>query len=131
MLNNQVPSALKKWFVLHFVADIIFAIPLFIIPVQFLTALGWQSIDPVTTRMVAAALFGIGGESLLARNASVDSYNTMLSLKIIWSAFAVIGLSWALFTGLFANYIIGISLLVIFVAFNILWTYWKFRLKYS
>ena len=43
-----------------FIADIVSAVPLFIAPVYCLELLGWPSPDPVATRMVAAALFGIG-----------------------------------------------------------------------
>jgi len=124
-----VPKALRFWFVVHFAADILFAIPMFFIPVQFFTLLRWQTIDPIATRMVAAALFGIGIESLLSRNGSKDSFKTMLSLKIIWSSAAVVGLSWGLISGLFGNVLVGISLLVIFLLFNILWAYWFIYLK--
>ena len=72
--DKGVPSVLRKWFVVHFIADILFALPMFIIPVQFFTILGWQVVDPIATRMVAAALFGIGIESLLSRNASKESF---------------------------------------------------------
>jgi hypothetical protein len=127
--EKDVPQSLRIWFAVHFAADILFAVPMFVIPVQFFTILGWETIDPITTRMVAAALFGIGIESLLSRNASIDSFKTMLSLKIIWSSAALLGLTIALISGLFGNLIVGISLLVIFLLFNILWTYWFIYLK--
>ncbi|MBI9097649.1 MAG: hypothetical protein JEY91_04185 [Spirochaetaceae bacterium] len=125
----DVPRSLKMWFVVHFFADILFAIPMFFLPVKFFTALGWEQIDPIATRMVAAALFGIGIESLLSRNATIDSFKTMLSLKIIWSTAALAGLSWGLIAGVFGNTLVGISLLGIFILFNILWTYWYIRLN--
>jgi NADH:ubiquinone oxidoreductase subunit K len=48
-----------------------------------LTLLGFQTVDPVASRLVAAALFGIGIESLLVRRAPLDRFVSMLSLKII------------------------------------------------
>ncbi len=129
--NAQVPQALRNWFVVHFIADIIFAIPLFFFPESFLGFMGWKTIDPITTPAVAAALFGIGIESLLSRNATADSFKTMLSLKVIWSLSAVIGLSIALIKGLYTNNIVGFSLLGTFVGFNILWSYWLIRLRKS
>lgn len=125
----SVPLNLKKWFIVHFIADVTFAVPMFLAPVKFFTFLGWQTVDPIATRMVAAALFGIGIESLLSRNSSKDSFKTMLSLKIIWSTAAVIGLTISLISGLFTIKAVGISLLVIFLLFNILWTYWYIRLR--
>ena len=127
--KQQVPDSLKNWFIVHFIADMLFAIPLFFIPETFLSVLGWKTIDPITTRMVAAALFGIGIESLLSRNATVDSFKTMLSLKIIWSLSAVVGLTIALINNLYTYKTVGISLLAIFAGFNFLWSYWFIALK--
>lgn len=56
----EVPSSLKRWFVFHFTADITFAVPLMVVPVSFLNFFGWSTVDPIATRIVAAALFGIG-----------------------------------------------------------------------
>lgn len=127
--DKSVPIGLRRWFIVHFVADMLFAIPMFFIPIVFFTYLGWQTVDPIATRMVAAALFSIGIESLLSRNASRDSFKTMLSLKIIWSTAAVIGLTMGLISGLFSIVAIGVSLLMVFVLFNILWTYWYLRIR--
>jgi len=69
----MVPKSLRVWFVIHFVADLLFALPLFFAPVFTLKLFGWETVDPATSRLVAAALFGIGIESLLGRNASADA----------------------------------------------------------
>lgn len=127
--KKSVPDALKKWFILHFAADTLFAIPMFLIPIPFLTLLGWKIVDPIATRMVAAALLGIGIESLLSRNATRDSFKTMLSLKIIWSTAAIIALATGLISGLFTIVFVAVSLLMVFVLFNVLWTYWFIRLR--
>ena len=87
----MIPNALRRWFVVHFVADYAFAIPLFIAPVWTLELLGWQGADPIATRMVAAALAGVGGESLLGRNGGVEYYLAMLNLKVIWSSVVIAG----------------------------------------
>jgi len=57
----MVPSSLRTWFVVHSIADIAFALPLFLAPHWTLTLLGWHAVDPIATRLVAAALFGIEG----------------------------------------------------------------------
>ena len=79
--------------------------------------------------IVASALFGIGIESLLSRNSSLDSYKTMLTLKIIWSSCALVGLGLGLIQGLFIYKFIGISIFLIFFIFNILWSYWLVRVN--
>lgn len=127
-MDMQVPKALKMWFMTHCIVDLLFAIPLMLAPEAFLTLLGWRSIDPIASRLVAAALFGIGIESGLAWRAPVEAYRAMLSLKIIWSVAAVVGLLWSLIEGAFRIPLVGAALLGIFVLFNILWIYWKRRL---
>jgi hypothetical protein len=87
----MVPNSLRSWFVVHFIADIAFALPLLIAPSAFLPLFGWTHVDPVTTRLVGAALVGIGGESLLGRNADLPTFRTMLRLKVLWSVTANVG----------------------------------------
>jgi len=128
-VNSEIPSALKRWFIVHFIADTLFAVPLFIAPVFLLDLLGWKSIDPLMARMVAAALFGIGTESLLCIKLGKDAFIAMLNLKIIWSFAAITGFIIGLSQGLFGNTLVGIGLLIIFGAFNILWIYWRLYFK--
>ncbi|MFP4377587.1 MAG: hypothetical protein ACLFP4_11140 [Spirochaetales bacterium] len=101
MESPGTPRALSIWFVVHFVADVAIAIPLLAVPVRFLTLLGFQSVDPVAARLVAAALFGIGIESLLMRRAP-----------------HVHGNPWSIWV-----------FLAIFVAFNVLWAWWFRRVR--
>jgi hypothetical protein len=127
--ENEVPIALKRWFVLHFAVDITFAIPLMIIPELFLSFLGWITIDPIATRIFAAALFGIGIESLLGRNGSLESFKGMLNLKIIWSFATVLGIVISMFHVLLNTVVFLILLLAIFVVFHIVWVYWRIVLN--
>ena len=123
-----VPPGLKMWFVVHCILDLIFAVPLMLFPVRFLHLLGWQAVDPVATRLVAAALFGIGLESFIGRNAGPQAYQGMLTLKIIWSFAAVIGIAVSMAT-MGTPPIGGWFLLGIFVLFNALWVYWFVRIR--
>ena len=119
---NTVPTSLKNWFIFHFWADMLFAIPLFIAPTFTLTNFGFTVIDPLTARIVASAFLAIGGSSYLLRNKGVETYSTLLTLKIIWSSFAIFGTILAIIQGapLFAFAIIGIYLL-----FLCAWIYYK------
>lgn len=126
---NQVPRALRNWFLIHFAVDVIFAIPLMIMPVYFLKLLGWQTVDPVASRLVAAALFGIGIESLLSYKSEISAYQGMLNLKIIWSLAAVAGITISLFQGDQSRPVILWLLLIVFVLFHGLWIYWKIKIK--
>jgi len=120
------PQAVRTWFVAHFVADILFAVPLFVAPRAFLGALGWSAVDPLATRLVAAALFGIGIQSLLGRNEGTETFRAMLTLKVIWSATATIGLVWSQLEG---GPLMGWALVAIFGGFNVVWTYFRWQLR--
>ncbi|MBS4030122.1 MAG: hypothetical protein KGZ63_01680 [Clostridiales bacterium] len=125
-----VPNGLRLWFIIHFVVDITFAIPLFFIPETVLGIVGWPNVDPLATRLVAAALFGIGTESFLGRNGSVERFQGMLNLKIIWSVFAVMAIAITMVTHpLYVNVLTWAGL-VIFSFFLLLWSYWKLLLRY-
>lgn len=121
-----IPASLRTWFVVHFVADVVFAVPLFVAPRAFLGLLGWSSVDPISTRLVAAALFGIGIQSLLGRNESAETFRAMLNLKIIWSATATLGIVWSQLQG---GPLLGWGFAGIFGAFNVVWSYHRWRLR--
>lgn len=120
---------LRIWFVIHFFADVLFAVPLFLFPEDMLSLAGWQSVDPVAARGVAAALFGIGIESYLARNAGIEAYRNLLNLKIIWSFAASAGLAVALIQNTHGRPFMLWMVFIIFVLFHFLWVYWRVRLK--
>lgn len=129
MQRSVIPKSLKNWFLIHFIVDLVFAVPLMLSPVWFLELLGWHSVDPLTSRVVAAALFGIGIESFLGRNSGLESYIGMLNLKIIWSSAVIIGVGISLLQGAQGAPIMAWFLVVLFLAFNMLWIYWRLTLR--
>lgn len=124
----QVPRALTISFIVHFAIDMIVAVPLFLAPRQVLSLFGWMAIDPFASRLVAAALFAVGMESLLARNTTVQTFKGMLRLKLVWSGFATAGLVWSTLEAGLRNPSVGWLLAGIFAAFHLLWWYWFIRL---
>lgn len=125
---TTVPKTLRTLFVIHFLADISFAIPLLVIPERFLTFLGWTVADPFAARLVAAALFGIGIESLLSRNATPESFRSLLNLKIIWSSAAILGMLVTIVQYPRFRMVSSYTFMLVFIIFNIVWVYWKRRL---
>ena len=126
--NNEVPRALRNWFEIHFAVDVLFAIPLMAAPTFTLTLFGWPSADPYMTRIVAAALFGIGIESYLGRNAGIESYKGMLNLKIIWSGAVILGIVISLAQNALGRPFFVWVVLAIFLLFNGVWVYWRLSL---
>lgn len=122
----EVPSALRKWFVFHFWADIAFAVPLMFFPEWFMGLLGWECVDPIASRLVAAGLFGIGGESFLGRNGDAESFRTMLRMKVIWSSTAILGIGIGMVSG---APVAGWLFFATFLGFNVLWTTWYLRMR--
>jgi hypothetical protein len=123
---DPVPAGLRTWFVIHFVADMLFGIPLLFFPRFLLPFLGWTTYDPLTSRLVGAALMGIGLESLLGQNASVETFRAMLNLKIIWASSAIFAIAAALFEG---APVMSWAFLGIFVIFWAVWVYYRFALR--
>ncbi len=123
---KMVPRSLRIWFIVHCIADVASAVPLFVAPRAVLGWLGWNQVDPISTRLVAAALLAIGIESYLARNASIEVFRGMLRLKVIWSATAAIGLLWSQLTG---GPPAGWGVFAIFGTFHAVWLVYWLRLR--
>lgn len=120
----EVPAALRGWFVAHFAADWLVGLPLFIAPEALLRLLGWHTVDPIATRLFAAALLGIGGQSLLGRGGALPEFRGMLNLKIIWATAASAGLLIGALSGGPAFAWVGLA---IFLGFLALWVFWRVR----
>jgi hypothetical protein len=123
---TSVPASLRRWFVAHFVTDVVVAIPLLAAPDAFLRSLGWNTVDPIAARMVGAALAGIGVESLLCRNDPVEVFRAMLRLKCIWSGVAVVGVSLSIAQGAPT---VAWAILAVFVGFAMVWNHYRLRLR--
>lgn len=125
---SRIPRGLKTWFVIHFVVDMLFAIPLLFLPELILPWFGWQSFDPVMPRLVGAALLGIGGESFFSRNATREAFKALLRLKIIWASGAILALGLGILNG---GPIATWGFLAIFIGFLGVWVYYRFLLTKS
>src|SRR5207253_10785662 len=108
----EAPSALRRWFVFYFAVDWAVGVPLLVAPEILLRFFGWHEIDPIATRLFAAALIAIGGQSLLGRNGSVNEFRAMLNLKLISAAAAVIALGIGVLSGGPALTCLGVAVFV-------------------
>ena len=128
MESPLVPKYLRVWFIIHFITDYLFGLPLLLAPLWSLTLFGWTNVDPFTARLVGAALLGIGGESLLMRTASLETFKEMLNLKIIWSISAIFGIIVTIIEGAPP---MGYVFLGIFSVFSATWIYYRVRISQS
>ena len=125
-MDEPVPNGLRTWFVIHFVADVLVGIPLLFFPQVLLNLFGWKTYDPIMSRLVGAALMGIGVESLLGRNANADIFRAMLNLKVIWASSALIAIGLGISEGAAPT---AWLFLGIFFVFWCVWVYYRLRLK--
>jgi hypothetical protein len=125
---DKAPPALRAWFILHFWVDLVFALPLFVAPRWFLGLLGWTAVDPATSRIVAAALFGIGIQSWLGRDEPRSTFRALLTLKVIWSTAATVGL---ILSALEGGPLAEWGLAAFWAVFCAAWWTWRIRLARS
>ena len=125
-MDKSVPNGLRTWFVIHFAVDVLFAIPLLFFPHWLLSLFQWGVYDPIMTRLVGAALMGIGVESLLGRNADADTFRAMLNLKVIWASSALFAFGVGIAEGAAP---IAWVLMGIFAIFWVVWVYYRMKLR--
>lgn len=121
-----VPMALRRSLVLDAIVDGVLGLLLFIAPEPALRAFGWHAVDPIATRLLAAALFGMSGQTWLGRNGDVAEIRAGLNLKVIWTGVAMVGLAIAVAAGSPA---LATVALIAFGAFFAQWIYWRIRLR--
>ena len=121
-----MPATLRLWFAVHAVVDVACALPLMIAPEELLPRLGWTAVDPVSARLVAAALLAIGVQSWRTRGADASVYRVMLALKVIWSISAMVGLALALTRGAPSAAFLGLAIFLVFCG---VWSHHAIRFR--
>jgi hypothetical protein len=112
--------------VVHFAVDWLVGVPLFLAPAPLLQLFGWHPIDPIATRLFAAALLGIGAQSLIGRKGTIAEFRGMLNLKLVWAAAAAAGLAIGIVSGGPPLAWLGLG---VFIGFFALWSYWRLQLR--
>lgn len=120
----MIPSGLRHWFIVHFIIDILFAVPLLLFPAWVLTVLGFEATNFLLARLIGAALVGIGGVSFIMHKKDRSAYIPMLQLKLLWSGTAIVAIILSLND---AETSAKWFLLAIFILFFLIWGYY-FRL---
>ena len=123
---QSISPSLRVWFVIHFVADMIFGVPLLLIPGKMLQMFGFPSDHFFFARLVGAALIGIGGSSFLARNAPIEVFRALLELKILWSVAAIFGILLSIYNGAPKS---AWMFLAIFCFFSSAWITFRYKLR--
>jgi hypothetical protein len=80
----DVPPALRTWFLVDAVVDFLAAAPLLAAPGLLLRQLGWTCVDPISARLVGAAMLANAAATFASRAAGVETYRALLRGKLIW-----------------------------------------------
>jgi hypothetical protein len=120
-MKEKIPQSLRNWFIAHFIIDVLIGFPLLFFPTQTLSFIALEHESVLLTRLVGAALIGIGLVSLATHKAGRESYHALLMLKLFWSAAAVIALMISIWSG---APIVAWPALIVFLCFFIIWEYY-------
>ncbi len=80
----DVPPSLRSWFIVDAVVDFLAAAPLLAAPELVLRRLGWTCVDPISARLVGAAMLANAAATFASRAAGVETYRALLRGKLIW-----------------------------------------------
>jgi hypothetical protein len=122
----NIQHSLKIWFIIHFIVDMLFGIPLLLVPNWFLTLFHLPVTELLFPRLVGAALIGIGVNSLLMHRAGVTAYQSMLNLKIVWASAAILAIVLTLLT---KTLLILWVILITFIIFLTVWIYYRVKMR--
>ena len=123
-----IPTALRRSLIADAVIDGLLGLVLFIAPEPVLRAFGWHAVDPIATRLLASALFGMSAQTWLGRNGDVAEIRAGLNLKVVWTGTATLGLAIAVASG--ALLLVDVALIA-FGVFFVQWIYWRRKLRSS
>jgi len=123
--KDKVPTGLKVFFILHFIVDTGFGIPFVFLTRTMHELFHLPTENLILGRMFGAAMIAIGGVSILVIKDKLDSFKSLLKLKLLWSASAIVGIGISLNENFHDSYFFAFSF---FVLFFVVWSYYYFKL---
>jgi hypothetical protein len=118
---SKIPNSVRVWFLIHFLVDIFFAVPLIFAPIWFMSVFGLEVTETLSIRLVGAALAGIGGVSFWSHGADFSAFQSLLRLKILWSLSALLAIGLYIFNG---GHGVAWLFFTIFLLFSVIWNYY-------
>ncbi|HOP62008.1 MAG TPA: hypothetical protein PK906_01460 [Spirochaetota bacterium] len=86
---------------------------------------GFADFNNLTARLTGAALTAIGVNSFLMSGGGAEAFNAMLTLKIIWSLSAILGIIMTIADGGPGSLYLFLG---IFTIFSLVWIFYKRKL---
>lgn len=85
-----LPATLRTWFAVDTAIHLIAGLPLLIAPELVLPALGWSAVDPVTSRLLGAALVAMFWPRLARSGNDLEAARRLVAAKTSWAALAAL-----------------------------------------
>ena len=115
-------KSLKYTFLVYAIFCLVVGIPLLLAPGKALGVLGWKPIDPLITRILGAALLGMGWASWKGFHfTSMKQAALLVEMNLIFAALSCVGLLRHLLKAWYPWYVWAD--LVILGIFGLLWVY--------
>jgi hypothetical protein len=125
---DDLPPALRTWAAVNAVVDVGLGSMLLLVPESVLPRLGWTAVDPVTSRLLGAALLSLGWQALVLRRrrGGHAAFRALLGLRLVGSAAALVGMLIAIARGApGATW----AILAALVAASGVWAHYAIRLR--
>jgi hypothetical protein len=122
----DVPPSLRAWFIVDAIVDFLAAAPLLAAPELMLRRLGWACVDPISARLVGAALLANAAATFASRDAGVEAYRALLRCKLIWCVAGAASMFVAVASGAPSAAWLFLSM---FVAFAGVWLHHSIRFR--
>jgi hypothetical protein len=112
--------ALNITFLIHAIVAVVFGLLMLLVPGRTLLFFGWAPIDPITSRILGAALLALAWSSFRGWQATErKQVQILVEMEAVFTVLASVGLLRHL---LFARYLpIVWAMLALFVAFAVAW----------
>lgn len=121
-------TPLRVWLILSFIVDMLFGVPLLLVPHDIAAVFGFVDQGVFVLRLLGAALIGLGVGSMLVCREREEwaGFEAIVRLKIVWTVLSLIAILWSIFDGAPKSAWIFFD---IFLVFAIGWIYFGWKLR--
>ena len=126
MMNTKFSQGLKTTFLLHFIVALLFGLGFLLIPSTVGSWYGMNILEPVTYRLLGAAMLGFAASSWMAYSANNwEAVRIVVIMEIVWTILGTLVVLYGIFFASYpALYWINAILLAAFAA-AFAWFYFR------
>lgn len=95
----KILQALRIWIILSFIVDMLFGVPLLLVPHDLAAVFGFEDQGVFVLRLLGAALIGVGTGSVLTCHEHGCGFHAIVNLKLVWTILSALAILWSIFDG--------------------------------